>query len=72
MMIKIWTADDQCVIADVSLNKTLTCAAFLNSSADIVFSFANNIYSVAFKTCKYMYIWFYSYNLYFCATFLKS
>lgn len=52
MMIKIWSAEEQRVIADVSLNKTLTCAAFLNSSADIVFSFANNIYSVAFKTCK--------------------
>ena len=52
MMIKVWSAEEQRVIADVSLNKTLTCAAFLNSSADIVFSFANNIYSVAFKACK--------------------
>ena len=50
--IKLWSARDECVIADVTLDETLSCAAFLNSSADIVFGFANNLYSISIETCK--------------------
>lgn len=52
-MIKIWSHDTLSVIADIVLNNTLTSASFLNHSADIVFGFLNNLYSVEFVKCKY-------------------
>jgi len=52
-VIKIWSVRDQCVIADVTLDNTLSCACFLNSTGDLVFGFLNNLYSISLNSCKF-------------------
>ncbi|KAF6029325.1 hypothetical protein EB796_012367 [Bugula neritina] len=49
-VIKIWSVRDQCVIADVTLDNTLSCACFLNSTGDLVFGFLNNLYSISLNS----------------------